>query len=163
MRGETVIAVIGGGEETGEPLELARAVGRLLARKGAVVVCGGLGGIMEAVSEGANEEGGSVLGILPGPRRSDANAFVTYPVATNLGEARNAIIVQTSDAVIAIGGEAGTLSEIALAVKMGKPVVILRGWERLRGWSHGLYFAESPEQAVQMALSLARIGQYERR
>ncbi|MHA2620251.1 MAG: TIGR00725 family protein [bacterium JZ-2024 1] len=156
MRGETMIAVVGGSEERGPPAESAREVGRLLARKGAVIVCGGLGGIMEAVAEGACQEGGTVIGILPGPRRSDANAFVTYAIATNLGEARNVILAQTCDAVIAIGGEAGTLSEISLAVKMGKPVVILTGWERLKQWSSRIHFANSAEHAVHLALSLAR-------
>lgn len=156
MRGDTVIAVVGAGQGYEEDAEQAREVGRLLARKGAVIVCGGLGGVMEAVSEGANEEGGTVLGILPGARRSDANAFVTYAIATNLGEARNAIIVQTCDAVIAIGGEAGTLSEIALAVKMNKPVVILRGWNSLQGWSPLIRFVQTAEQAVNTALTLSR-------
>jgi uncharacterized protein (TIGR00725 family) len=151
-----MVAVVGGGEDVGRPAEQARTVGQWLARKGAIVVCGGLGGVMDAVAEGANSEGGTVIGILPGSRRSDANAFVTHAIATNLGEARNAVIVQTCDAVIAIGGEAGTLSEIALAVKTGKPVVVLSGWERLRGWSPLVHFAETPEQAVQMALALAR-------
>jgi uncharacterized protein (TIGR00725 family) len=104
------------------------SVGRALARAGAVLVCGGLGGAMEAAARGAAAEHGTVLGILPGTDRGAANEFVTVAVATGMGEMRNALIVRAADAVIAVGGEFGTLSEIALALKAEKPVVGLGTW-----------------------------------
>ena len=108
---------------------VAEAVGRELAARGAVVVCGGLGGVMEAACRGAKEAGGRTLGILPGTDRAAANPFVDTAVATGLGEARNALVVRAADALIAVGGGYGTLSEIALALKAGKRVVGLDSWD----------------------------------
>jgi uncharacterized protein (TIGR00725 family) len=125
----TYVAVVGGGAPDADADELAAEVGRELARRSAVVVCGGLGGVMEAACRGAKEAGGTTVGILPGSDRSAANAFVDVAVATGIGEARNALIVRTADALVAVGGEYGTLSEIALALKAGKPVVGLGTWE----------------------------------
>src|SRR6184192_2483659 len=107
----------------------AEAVGRLLAGAGVVLVCGGLGGAMEAASRGASEAGGTVLGILPGTGRSGANPYLTLSIPTGMGEMRNALIVRSADAVIAVAGEFGTLSEIAFALKTGVPVVGLGTWE----------------------------------
>jgi uncharacterized protein (TIGR00725 family) len=104
-------------------------VGRLLAERGAVVVCGGLGGTMEAACRGARDGGGTTIGLLPGFERADANPFVDVAVPTGLGEARNALVVRAADAVIALGGGYGTLSEIALALKAGTPVVGVRSWQ----------------------------------
>jgi uncharacterized protein (TIGR00725 family) len=107
----------------------AEAVGAELARRGAVVVCGGLGGVLAAACRGARAEGGVTLGILPGVDRADANEWVSVAVATGLGELRNGLVVRSADAVVAIAGEYGTLSEIALALKAGRRVVGLRSWE----------------------------------
>lgn len=123
------IAVIGGQFCSEEEERTAYEVGFQLASRGAVVVCGGLGGVMESACKGAKAAGGVTIGILPGPFRGDANPFVDYAIATDMGQARNAVIVRTADAVIAVGGEYGTLTEIAMALKMGKKVVALSSWE----------------------------------
>lgn len=122
------IAVVGAGACDPELSRLAEETGRAVARRGAVLVCGGLGGVMEAACRGAKAEGGITLGLLPGDDRSAANPFVDLAVATGLGEARNALVVRAADGLIAIGGEFGTLSEIAFALKIGRPVVGLRTW-----------------------------------
>ena len=113
----------------------------------AVLVCGGLGGVMEAACRGASEAGGVSIGILPGSDRGAANRFVEVAIPTGLGEARNAFVVRSADAVVAVGGGYGTLSEIAFALKAGKPVIGLGSWE-----IEGVRAAESPEQAVSAAL-----------
>jgi uncharacterized protein (TIGR00725 family) len=127
---------------------VAEEVGRLLARRGAVVVCGGLGGVMEAACRGARSEGGTAVGILPGLDRGAANPHVSVAVASGLGEARNALVVRAADALIAVGGAYGTLSEIALALKAGKPVIGLGTWE-----IEGMERADGPEAAVHSALT----------
>ena len=121
-----LIGVIGAGACSEEVAQLAREVGREIARRGAVLLCGGLGGVMAAAARGAKDAGGITLGILPGPSIQDANPYIDIPVATNMGQARNAIIVQTAQALIAVAGGYGTLSEMALALKIGKTVVALR-------------------------------------
>ena len=118
-----IIAVIGGGNCTAEESAVAEETGRLLAERGAVLVCGGLSGVMEAAAKGASANGGVTVGILPGADPAEANAYITVPLATGLGEMRNFLIVRTAQALIAIGGGVGTLSEIALAQRIGKPVV----------------------------------------
>ena len=132
-------------------------VGRLLARAGAVLVCGGLGGSMEAASRGASAEGGTVLGILPGSNRSGGNPYLTVSIPTGMGEARNTLIVRSSDALIAVAGEFGTLSEIAFALKTGVPVVGLGTWELFKGGRRIEAFPQvsSPQEAVREALRLA--------
>jgi uncharacterized protein (TIGR00725 family) len=139
------VAVIGPGDE---PTVAAAEVGRLLAERGAVLVCGGRGGAMEAACRGAKEADGLTVGILPGSDRSEANPFVDVVLPTGLGEARNALVVGAADAVIAIGGGYGTLSEIALALKAGKRVIGLGTWE-----IEGVEAAEGPAAAVAVALS----------
>src|SRR5678815_2375684 len=129
MAGRRHVAVVGAGAPDTRVAALAEEVGRLLARSGAVVVCGGLGGVMEAACRGAKSEGGTTVGILPGSDRNDANPWVDVAIPTGLGEARNALVVRSVDVVIAIRGEYGTLSEIALALKTGEPVVGLETWE----------------------------------
>jgi uncharacterized protein (TIGR00725 family) len=126
------VAVVGGGDVDQATYDLARELGRELARRGAVVVGGGLGGVMEAACRGAKDEGGATLGVLPGDDRRSANPFVDVAVATGMGEARNAVVARTADVVVAVAGEFGTLSEIALALRMGKPVVGLSTWELAR-------------------------------
>ena len=123
-------------------------MGRLLAERGAVLVCGGLGGTMEAACRGAKQAGGTTVGLLPGGSRSDANPFVDVAIPTDLGEARNALVVRAADAVVAVGGGYGTLSEIALALRAGKRVVGLGTWE-----IDGVVAADDPEAAVAEALS----------
>ena len=141
------IAVIGGSRPGRQAVETALEVGRLIARAGAVVVCGGLGGVMEAACRGAREEGGLAIGILPGASPADANPWVDVAVATGLGYTRNALVVMNADAVIAIDGEYGTLSEIAYGKIHGKTVVGLGTWE-----VKGVEPAATPEEAVRMAL-----------
>ena len=123
-----VVAVVGPGEASGEQLDVAAEVGRLLASRGAVVVTGGLGGVMEAASRGAAAAGGLTIGLLPGLDRAAANPSVRVAIPTGLGELRNGLVVRAADAVIAVGGEYGTLSEIALALKAGKRVVGIGSW-----------------------------------
>jgi hypothetical protein len=141
------IAVIGGSRPGRQAVETALEVGRLIARAGAVVVCGGLGGVMEAACRGAREEGGLAIGILPGASPADANPWVDVAVATGLGYTRNALVVMNADAVIAVDGEYGTLSEIAYGKIHGKTVVGLGTWE-----VKGVEPAATPEEAVRMAL-----------
>ena len=123
-----IIAVIGGDSPPRDALPKAEAVGREIAQRGHTMICGGRGGVMEAACRGAREAGGHTIGVLPGPDRGDMNEFVEFPVVTNLGAARNAIVVLSADAVIAVDGSYGTLSEIALALVHGKPVVGLGTW-----------------------------------
>ena len=141
------VAVCGASEATPSQLEAAREVGRLLARGGAVVLNGGFGGVMGAVSEGAATEGGTVVGILPDTDRSGVNAHLTIAIPTGLGQARNAVIVTAADSVIAIGRGWGTLSEIALARKLDRPVFALDTWE-----VKGLEVVKTPAEAVKRAL-----------
>jgi uncharacterized protein (TIGR00725 family) len=123
-------------------------VGRLVAERGGVVVCGGLGGAMESACRGARQAGGLTVGLLPGSDRSEANAFVDVALPTGLGEARNALVVGAADVVIAVGRGYGTLSEIALALRAGKRVVGLDTWD-----VEGVVPADGPEAAVSAALS----------
>jgi uncharacterized protein (TIGR00725 family) len=142
------VAVVGaGGDVAADVLGVAEDVGARLARRGAVVVCGGLGGVMEAACRGARSEGGVTLGILPGADRGAANDWVSVAVATGLGELRNGLVVRAADAVIAIGGEYGTLSEIALALKAGLRVVGVGSWEIA-----GVAAAAGAAEAVALAL-----------
>lgn len=123
------VAVIGASNATEWELQTAEELGRLLAAAGCVLVCGGLGGVMNAAARGAEAAGGVSIGILPGDDRTTASRHLTAAIATGFGEARNAIVARSADAVIAVGGEFGTLSEIALALKMGTPVIGVGTWE----------------------------------
>ena len=149
--------MIGAGESEEEILRAAEEVGRQIAEAGAVLICGGRGGVMEAASKGAAEAGGTVIGVLPTLSPADANPYVTHAVATGIGEARNLAVVASGEAVIAVGGEWGTLSEIAHARKIGRPVVAIRSWtlRNRAGTDLGIVEAETPEQAVSAALSAA--------
>ena len=124
-----IIAVCGASRGDQELLALAEAVGREIGRRGAWLACGGLGGVMEASARGAKSAGGMTLGILPGLSKAEANPWIDVAVVTGLHEGRNLVLVRTADAVIALPGEFGTLSEIALALKIGKPVIGLKTWE----------------------------------
>jgi len=144
-----VIGVIGAGRASEAGYAAALEVGRLLAHRGATLVCGGLGGVMEAACRGCREAGGLAVGILPGPSSEQANPWVVLPIVTNLGHARNIIIAHTAQALIAIEGEYGTLSEIAVALKLGKPVISLQSWPTVPG----VVPVDTPEQAVATAFS----------
>ena len=138
------VAVIGGGHADTEICNLAREVGREVARRGAVLLCGGLGGVMAAAAQGASEAGGVSLGVLPDADRGRANPHLTYSIATNLGHARNILIAHSADGVIAVDGDYGTISEAAIALKLGKPVVALKADWDLRS----LKRAASAQEAV---------------
>ncbi len=150
-----IIAVIGGSTCTTEEAAVAEETGRLLAQRGAILVCGGLGGVMEAAARGAQTNGGTTVGILPGPDPAAANAYIAIPLATGLGEMRNFLIVRTAHALIAIGGGVGTLSEIALAQRIGKPVVGLH--DSFRN-TLDIPRVESAAEAVWWALQRAGTG-----
>jgi uncharacterized protein (TIGR00725 family) len=151
--GRPYVAVVGAGVADDDEASVAEEVGELLARRGAVVVCGGMTGVMESVCKGAKRAGGTTVGILPGSLRSEANEYVDVVIATGLGEVRNALIVRTADVVVAIGGEYGTLSEIALALKVGTPVVGLDTWELGRTGApvDAFRLASSPQEAADAA------------
>ena len=156
--GTVYVAVCGPGRATEAEAALAEEVGRGLAGAGAIVVCGGLGGVMEAAARGAAQAGGTALGILPGTDRDEGNPYLTVAVPTGMGEARNALVVRAADALIAIAGEFGTLSEIALALKLGTPVVGVGTWELSKGDRQGedpIVRADTPADAVSLALRLA--------
>ena len=148
------IAVCGPGDASAEDVAQAERAGAAVARAGAVLVCGGLGGVMEAACRGAYEAGGTTVGLLPGEDRSAANAWVGLALPTGLGEVRNALIVRAADAVVAIGGAYGTLSEIALALRRGIPVLGVGTWELARDGrvDAGIVVAEGAEAAVGEAL-----------
>jgi uncharacterized protein (TIGR00725 family) len=157
----TQIAVIGSGScaQGSELAALAEEVGRRLAEAGVVVICGGMTGVMEAASRGAAEAGGTVIGIVPSDLPADANPHCTHVIATGIGHARNLAVVASGEAVIAVGGEWGTLSEIGFARRLGRGVVTLRSW-RAQGEGPmaempGVSAAETPEQAVGLALASA--------
>src|SRR6185369_5542603 len=152
------IAIVGPGSAAAAELEAAEEAGAAVAEAGAGLVCGGLGGVMEAACRGARSRGGLTLGLLPGSDRDAANGWVVVAVPTGLGEARNALVVRAADAVVAIGGGWGTLSEIALALRAGVPVVGVGTWEPAIGGSvpPGSVAAPGPLEAVAEALARAR-------
>ena len=144
-----IIGLIGAAVADKAKLKAAAEVGRLVAERGAMLVCGGLGGVMEAASQGAKSAGGTVIGILPQATKEQANEYVDIPIATGFGEGRNVIIARTADAFIAVGGEYGTLSEIAYALKLNKPVVGINTWD-----IKGVLATDSPEDAVRWVFEL---------
>jgi uncharacterized protein (TIGR00725 family) len=156
VNGQPYVAVVGPHDATRTELDQAEQVGAGLARAGAVLVCGGLSGVMHAAARGCESAGGISVGILPGDDRDPGSPHLTVAVSTGLGETRNALVVRTSDAVIAISGEFGTLSEVAFALKLGKPVVGLHTWELAKGGRpvDAITRVETPEEAVAGALRL---------
>lgn len=159
MGRSTQIAVIGKGAPDPELVPLAEEVGRVIAERGAVLVCGGMGGVMEAASRGAREAGGDVIGIVPTEDPAAANPHVTHAVATGIGHARNLAVVASADAVIAIGGEWGTLAEIGFARRLGRSVAALRSWSvsgpgDMEG-GPGVESVAEPREAVERALAAA--------
>ena len=153
---QNFIAVIGGSECSPKEAKLAEEVGRELARQGAILVCGGMGGVMAAACKGASSQGGLTIGILPGNSRQQANPHVQIPIITGLGEARNVPVVKSAQAVIAISGKYGTLSEIAHALRSGIPVIGLNTWALSKNGQsdNSIIPAQNAEEAVNKALSL---------
>lgn len=151
------VAVIGAGQCSVAEAQTAEEVGRLLAEAGAVVLTGGRGGVMEAASRGARQAGGLTVGILPGDDAGQGNRWVSLPIVTGLGEARNAVLIRTAEVVIAVGGEYGTLSEIAFALKFGRPVIGIHTWRAVSTAAAPLpiYPVEDAASAVRAALSLS--------
>lgn len=152
------IAVVGAGEAGAELVATAEQVGARLGEAGVVLVCGGLGGVMEAACRGAREAGGSTVGLLPGTDRGAANPFVDIAIPTGLGEARNALVVRAGEAVIAVGGGYGTLAEIGFALEARLPVVGIATWEPARAGRavDDIERVESAVEAVDRAIELAR-------
>jgi uncharacterized protein (TIGR00725 family) len=148
VRKKVRIGVIGGASPDAEALETAFKVGKLIAEKGAVLICGGLGGVMEAASQGAKKAGGMTIGILPGNNPDQANPFIDIPIATNMGHSRNSLVALNSDVLIAINGQYGTLSEIAFGCIYRKKIIGLGTWD-----IKGILPAQTPEEAVELALS----------
>jgi len=151
------IAVIGGSQPSAKEARLAEAVGRELGEQGAVLVCGGLGGVMEAACKGASSEGGVTVGILPGDKRESANPYVQIPIVTGMGYARNMAVVKSAQAVIAIGGNYGTLSEISYALANGIPIIGLKTWSLSKNGKqdNSITIVQNPAEAVSKAPSLA--------
>ena len=145
-----LIGVIGASSCGAEIAELAGAVGREIGRRGAVLVCGGLGGVMEFASKGAKEAGGLTIGILPGTSREEANCYIDIPIVTGLGHARNIVIAHSSDGIIAISGEHGTLSEIAIGLKLKKTVIGLNTWD-----IEGVIRVKTAADAVEKAMKIS--------
>ena len=150
--GPLQIGVVGASACEPDVEELAYEVGAEIARQGAVLLCGGLGGVMEAAAKGAREHGGRTVGILPGPSAREANPFIDLRIVTHMGHARNAVLVRSSDAVIAVSGGYGTLSEIALALKIGIPCIGLHTWDL----GPDIVPAQEPIEAVRLALEKIR-------
>ena len=149
-RRHRLVGVIGAGQPSPQGLASARELGRLLAQGGATILCGGLGGIMEGVCQGAREAGGETIGLLPGGDAAAANPYVTLPIPTGMGHARNVLIAQAAEVLVAVEGEYGTLSEIAIALKLGKPVFSLGSWPGVPG----LQPVATPQEAATKVLAL---------
>ena len=152
-----IIAVIGESTASSENAILAEKVGRLLAKANVTIVCGGQGGVMKSVCKGAKESGGTTIGILPGLDPLDSNEYIDIPICTGLGNGRNLLVTRAGEAIIAIGGAYGTLSEIGLALSESKPVIGLNTWSLLKDekMDCGIIVADSPEKAVKIAISQA--------
>jgi uncharacterized protein (TIGR00725 family) len=148
-----LISVIGAGKTDPQTYQLAMELGEVLAQKGATVICGGLSGVMEAVCKGAHKHGGLTVGILPRDARQEANPYVDIPIPTGLGIARNAIVVKAGEAVIALDGEYGTLSEIAMALAEHIPVVSLSKWILPHEMHRNIIIASNPREAVEKAIA----------
>ena len=154
------VSVIGSSDCSEGEARVAEEVGRELAQRGATLICGGLEGVMEAACRGAASQGGMTIGVLPGNSRKDANRYVKIPIVTGMGYARNAVVAKSGQAVIAIGGSYGTLSEIAYALQNGIPVIGLNTWSLSRGGQadKSIIIAQDPVEAVEKALALAKRG-----
>jgi uncharacterized protein (TIGR00725 family) len=147
--GKKIIAVLGGGECDSQSEAIAEQVGRFIAERHGILICGGMYGVMAGACRGAKEKGGLTIGILPGKHKSECNDFVDVPIVTGMADARNVIIARSADAAIAIDGEMGTLSEIAFCLKFGVPVIGLQTWSVHPDITH----VDTPEEAVERAFS----------
>jgi len=147
-----VIAVIGAGECSRKLCDMAADVGRYVAENGGVVLCGGLGGIMEGAARGAKEAGGTTRGIIPSENKADANQFIDYVIPTGFGQARNVLVIRAADAIVALPGKFGTLSEMAFALISGKPIVSVQAWKL----GEEIQQVEDPIEAAKIAMELAR-------
>ena len=147
-----IIAVIGAGKCSKKLKDMAADVGRYIAENGAVLVCGGLGGTMEGAARGAKSAGGTTIGIIPTDNKADANEFIDYVIVTGLGHARNLLVVNTADAIVAFPGKYGTLSEMAFALNAGKPIVSVSGWKL----GDEIQQVDDPLEAAKIALEMAR-------
>ncbi|PZS31905.1 MAG: TIGR00725 family protein [Pseudonocardiales bacterium] len=157
MSGEQYVAVVGPADASEADIAAAYATGAALAARGAVVICGGMGGVMSAVAAGVRSAGGLCVGLLPGDSREGASPDLTVALPTGLGEVRNALVVRAADALVAIGGSWGTMSEIALAVRSGRPAVAVGGWQVVDASGSpvdGVIFAGDPGEAVEAVLAL---------
>ncbi len=157
------IGLIGSGRSHPKWDDWAEEIGRGIAEHGGILICGGTSGVMASAARGARKAGGVTVGILPGAHADEANPFISIPIATGLGEGRNLLVVQSSDLLIAVGGGAGTLSEIGFALKLHKPLILLGSWEirppsgndSLANHAHTV---DSPAEAIQLALRLLRLS-----
>jgi len=150
VKGSPIIGVIGASECGKDVYEQAYEVGRLIAGRGAILICGGMGGVMEGASRGAYEAGGLTIGVVPGFSAADANPYIAVPIVTGLSHARNVIIVRTSQVAIAISGSYGTLSEVSFALTLNKPVISLGSWD----FDDKIIRASSPQEAVDKAFKV---------
>lgn len=147
-----VIAVIGAGKCSRKLRDMAAEIGRYVAENGGVVLCGGLGGIMEGAARGAKEAGGTTIGIIPSENKADANQFIDYVIPTGFGQARNVLVVRAADAIVALPGKFGTLSEMAFALVSGKPIVSVQAWKL----GEEILQVEDPIEAAKIAMDFAR-------
>ncbi len=150
-----IIAVVGAGKCSKKLRDMAAEVGKYVAENDGVLVCGGMGGIMEGAARGAKEAGGTTIGILPTDNREDANEFIDYVIPTGFGEARNIMVVRTADAVVAFPGKYGTLTEMAFALHAGKPVVSVKAWKL----GDEIHHVDGPIEAAELAMKLAAENQ----
>ena len=150
---ETIIGVIGAANASEKEKRTSEEVGVLIAGRKCLLLCGGMGGVMEAACQGAKSAGGTTIGILPGPESSSANRFIDIPIVTGMGEARNVVVAKSSHCIIAIGGSFGTLSEISFALKSGIPVIGLDTWDV----SEEIIKCKTPEEAVRTAFELSSL------
>ena len=148
---KTVIAVVGAGKCSKKLRDMAAKVGNYIAEQGGVLVCGGMGGVMEGAAKGAKEAGGVTIGVLPTDNKEDANEYIDYVIPTGFGEARNIIVVRSADAVVALPGKYGTLSEMAFALKAKKPLVSVSAWKL----GEEIHQVEDPVEAAKLAMELA--------
>ncbi len=144
------IGVIGAGECPDVTYRLARNVGYEIGKKGWILICGGLGGVMEGAARGCSEAGGMTIGLLPGTNKESANSYISAPIPTGLGDARNFLVVRASDILMAVAGGYGTLSEIALALKAGKPVIGIETWQGIKGIDYVSHHREAIERAAEI-------------
>lgn len=147
-----VIAIIGAGKCSKKLYDMAAEIGRYVAENGGVVLCGGLGGIMEGAARGAKEAGGTTIGIIPSENKADANQFIDYVIPTGFGQARNVLVVRAADAIVALPGKFGTLSEMAFALVSGKPIISVQAWKL----GEEIQQVEDPLEAAKIAMELAR-------